>query len=165
MLRNRPNQPLERRALRESMMLLPPRLCGRPSWSAASPWWYVVWRRPRLKRRRMLPGRLDVVGEAGPSSARRLVPDSWDCGEVVGALPLLVALVPAGCVLPVAGVSGGVGPASSSSIGDGRGGGMLVPSVSEPNCRSRDGSSKRMLLAVSAGAAVVVFGCNAIAAL
>jgi len=83
LLRNRPNQPLDLFAFRESATLLPLRLCGRPSWLGSSPLAYAVFNRPRLNRRRILPGRFDSVGDAGPSSARLLEPametlDSWE---------------------------------------------------------------------------------------
>lgn len=146
--RNRPNQPLDRLAFREST--LPPlRLWGRPSW-ALSFVLYAVFNRFRLNRRRILPGRFDKVGDAGPSSARRLVPavkmlDGWELGDTVFDFPLAATFAPCFACTPF-GVSGGVG-AASSCIGDGSGGGMSVPSVREPNLRSRAGSSKRLALA------------------
>ena len=87
------------------------------------------------------------MGDAGPSSARRLVPavkmlDGWELGDTVFDFPLATVFAP--CT-PF-GVSGGVG-AASSCIGDGSGGGMSVPSVREPSLRSRAGSSKRLALA------------------
>lgn len=162
-LRSRPNQPLDRLAFRESAALVPLRLWGRPSW-ALSFVLYAVFKRFRLNRRRMLPGRFDKVGDAGPSSARRLVPavkmlDGWEFGDTVFDFPLAAAFAPSFDCAPF-GVSGGV-EAASSCIGDGSGGGMSVPSVREPNLRSRAGSSKRLALAVAAGAAALLI-CDAI---
>lgn len=84
--RNRRNHPLERLARRSSMMLMSLRLSGRMMLAAAAAWMsplaalasasplaYAVFRRFRLKRRLMLPGR-DSVGDAGISSAERFRP-------------------------------------------------------------------------------------------
>lgn len=134
------NQPLDRLALRESAMLVASRLGGRAlAVLTSSPSAYALLRRPRLNRRRMLPDRDDKVGDAGYSSAGRLTPVvavvTW--GFAASALPLLA-------VCPSFGVSGGVGTLSSG-IGDGRGGGMSVPSVNESKLKLRAGSSKRLL--------------------
>lgn len=159
LLRNRPNQPLDRFAFRESTTLLPLRLWGRPSWLVSSPLAYAVFNRPRLNRRRMLPGRFDSVGDAGPSSARLLEPametlDSWELGDAAFGLPLVVLVPSCGCCATF-GVSGGVG-AASSCIGEGSGGGMSVPSVKEPNLKSSAGSSNRLAGVGPEGAAVVL---------
>ncbi|KAL2260814.1 hypothetical protein VTK26DRAFT_5074 [Humicola hyalothermophila] len=165
LLRSRPNQPLDRFDLRESATLLPPRLGGRfPSWPAPSPA-CPGFRRVRLNRRRMLDGRLDTVGDAGPSSsARLLLPvtepfDKSDSGDAASGLSL-AASAPSGCCpFSVCGVSGGVG-AASSCTGDGRGGGMSVPSVREPKENSSAGSSKRLFLPVFVAMVVIVAVCD-----
>lgn len=109
----------------------------------------------------MLPGRADKVGEAGLSSAGRFTPAVVAMGGTGAAAAAAAAA--AAVVLPFDltasfGVSGGVGTASSR-IGEGRGGGMSVPSVSAPNFRSRAGSSKRLVAVPFAGfaAAAVSF--------
>ena len=153
-----PNQPLDRFAFRESTTMWPLRLCGRSPLLLSSAL-YAEFIRPLLNRRRMLPGRLDSVGEAGPSSRRRLVPagemlDTWEWGDVAFGLPLAAPVPCCFCCLSP-GVSGGVGTASSC-IGDGSGGGMSVPSVKDPNLRSRAGSSKRLGLVAPVGATVAL---------
>jgi hypothetical protein len=80
--------------------------------------------------------------------------DGWESGDTVFDFPLAASFAPCFACAPF-GVSGGVG-AASSCIGDGSGGGMLVPSVREPNLRSRAGSSNRFAEAVPVGAAVSV---------
>lgn len=88
---------------------------------------------------------MERVGEAGPVvSAGRLVP--FLCASGVVCVPFLVV----SAVLVLVEVDLEVLSAGSwavlswsdgsSSIGEGRGGGMLVPSVREPNLRSRAGS-------------------------
>lgn len=159
LLRNLPNQPLVRFAFRESMTLWPPRLWGRSPLS--SPLVYAEFIRPRLNRRRMLPGRLDSVGDAGPSSRRRLVPavemlDTWEWGDAAFGFPLAAPVPPCFCCLSP-GESGGVG-AASSCIGDGRGGGMSVPSVKDPNLRLSAGSSNRLAVGGPVGATAVLVG-------
>ncbi len=159
LLRSLLNQPLDRFALRPSTTLAPPRLCGRIA-SAPSPSAYALLRRFRLNSRRILPGRLDSVGDAGLSSAGRLIPDTdtpeiADFGEAGSVVPF-AARRPffVSCFSPF-GVSGGVGTVLST--GEGGGGGMSVPSVSEPNLKSRTGSSKRLAGTVPVGFAVVEF--------
>ena len=162
LLRNLLNQPLDRLAFLGSAMLEALRLGGRaspPSPAGSSPLVYAVLRRFRLNSRRMLPGRLDKVGDVGLSSARRFVPvddlEPLDSGEV---LPLATVNWPgfAGFFFPFSsfGVSGGVG--TDASTGDGRGGGMSVPSVREANLNSSAGSSKRFADAATAAVGFAV---------
>lgn len=100
----------------------------------------------------MLPCRLDGGGDRGASSAGRLVPAAaivplvffwaWDDPFAAFATPsaglaaFLLAWVSA------VGVLGGVG---TSCTGEGRGAGMSVPSVRDPNLKSRAGSSNLVL--------------------
>lgn len=88
----------------------------------------------RLNKRRMLAGPLVETGEPGAMawSAERFKPFRWTSGVVW--VPLLAA---AGLARPSEGFCSSEG---SSCIGDGSGGGMFVPSVREPNLRSRAGS-------------------------
>lgn len=152
LLRNLLNQPLVRLILRESATLAPPRLGGRVLLLPSSPSTYAAFRSERLKRRRMLPGLVDKVGDAGLSSAGRLTP-----AVVVETLGKTPSSLPLGFLFPSSlGVSGGVGPASSC-IGDGKGAGMFVPSVKEPNLNSNAGSSKRALAALLTGFVDSVF--------
>lgn len=165
----RPNHPLARLDFFESETLLPPRLLGRPfpvlsffSFPLVCPGFSSV----RLNRRRMLPGRLDKVGEAGTSSARRLVPatemlDELDLGDTASGFPSPSAFPFCSCPLLTSGVSGGVG-AGFSSTGEGTGGGISVPSVREPNLKSRAGSSNRLAEVAPPGVEVVVLVCDGI---
>lgn len=145
LLLNLLNHPLDRFAFLGSAMLEALRLGGRPcppSAACSSPFAYALFKRPRLKSRRILPGRLDKVGDVGLSSAGLFEPvvkfDELDFGDVASALSLVVTVS-----LPSSfGVSGGVG--TGASTGDGRGGGISVPSVREPNLNSSAGSSKRL---------------------
>lgn len=152
--RNLRNQPLERRALRSSIILPLLRLSGRiilpgtsvellelaswPSLLSASA--YAVLSRFRLKRRRILPGREDGVGEDGTSSAERLRPPcaavarDGEMEESTLALDFL-SMEDSSC--------------GSSAMGDGRGGGIFVPSVREVNLKLRAGSSKGLPFAVT----------------
>lgn len=91
-LLNRLNHPLVRFAFRLSAMLVAARLGGRPP-SPSSPFAYALFRRFRLNRRRILPGRCDSVGDDGLSSAALLsapvdVLETVDFGEVGSRLPL-----------------------------------------------------------------------------
>lgn len=157
LLLNRLNQPLDRFAFFVSTKLADVRLTGRlasPS-TDSSPSAYAEFKRFLLNRRRMLPWRVEKVGDAGLSSAGRFVPPTvvevaLDCGDVEMWFPFaLFAFL--SCSL--AGVLGNAG--SSSSTGEGSGGGMSVPSVNEEKLKSSTGSSKR-LAGVGAGAAVVL---------
>lgn len=90
-LLNRLNHPLERFAFRLSPMLVAARLGGRPP-SPSSPFAYALFRRFRLKSRRILPGRVESVGDDGLSSAALLsapvdVLDTLDFGDVGSTLP------------------------------------------------------------------------------
>lgn len=113
------------------------RACTPASPAAVSPLAKAESSRLRLNKRRMLPCPVLIeVGDPGrgTSSADRLLPFALvAAGEVwvpLVALEDLAASPAAGC-----GVSG-----CSSSMGDGRGGGISVPSVREPNLRSRAGN-------------------------
>lgn len=93
-----------------------------------------------LRYRRILP-RDECVGDNGGSSvdlsvcpAETVVKDSPS--KATGMALVVVSL--AGTAL-----AGG----GSSSIGEGKGGGMLVPSVKEPNLKLRAGSSNRFVAA------------------
>lgn len=88
----------------------------------------------RLNKRRMLAGPLVETGEPGAIvwSGARFRPFRWTSGVVW--VPLLVA---EGLTRSSAGCDFSDG---SSCMGEGSGGGMFVPSVSEPNLRSRAGS-------------------------
>lgn len=79
----------------------------------------------------MLAGALEDTGEPGaPALEGRFTPFRNASGVL-----LWLAFVVVGDAAAVLVVSDG-----SSSMGEGRGGGMLVPSVKEPNWRSRAGS-------------------------
>lgn len=171
--RSRRNHPLERLDRLPSVMMLKLlRLCGLPSMlllplaspptAAPSPSVYDALRRPRLKSRRMLPGRFEEVGETGEmgESAGRFVPVlAVEPGEVevsLAAVPLACPLV-VGAAVPfrfaAASADGVSDRGGSSSTGDGSGGGMLVPSVRDPNLNSRTGSSNRFEAGWDAGVA------------
>lgn len=111
-----------------------------------------------LSRRLRLP-RDDRVGDEGISSAARFTPPVivvvWtvsDWGEVfvTTAWPFPAPLDSFFSTQTSAavGVLGGVG---TSCTGDGIGGGILVPSVREPNLKSNAGNWKRLVVVVEAG--------------
>lgn len=99
----------------------------------------------------MLPGRDDSVGDAGTSSTVRFRPalTKERLGEVVKSsvlalerAPLVLLLLSA--LAPVDVCAAVLRTGFSSSMGDGRGGGMSVPSVSDANLKLSAGSSKRL---------------------
>lgn len=118
---------------------------------SASPLAYAELSIFLLNSRRMLPCRCECVGEAGMSSAGRFTPplvpvESGDVASGCSPFEEVVGLVFSfsSCLVGV------LGKAGSSWIGEGRGAGMLVPSVSDEKLKSRAGSSK-----VLAGAGAV----------
>lgn len=101
----------------------------------------------------MLPCRLDGGGDRGASSAGRLVPAvaivplvffSWPCDDPFAAFETSFTGLAAFLLSLVSdvGVLGGVG---TSRTGEGRGAGMSVPSVRDPNLKSRAGNSNLVL--------------------
>mgnify|MGYP007135345759 CR=1 FL=1 len=145
-LRSRPNQPLARFDLRVESAILPaPRLCGRSPFAPAAAA-CVGFSRPRLNSRRMEPGRAERVGEVGTVEASLVASDvgvDMDCGEETSGFEDPLALSFAVSPFSSFGVPGSLED-GSSCMGEGSGGGMLVPSVNEPKLRSRAGSSKRL---------------------
>lgn len=138
--RRRRNHPEVRFGWPSVAMLALLRLTGRGNMEAESPVvgpplaYTASFSRLRLNKRRMLAGPLVETGELGAMawSADRFRPLRWTSGVVW--VPLLVA---AGLARPSTGFCSSEG---SSCIGEGNGGGMSVPSVREPNLRSRAGS-------------------------
>jgi len=101
----------------------------------------------------MEPGRAERVGEVGTVDAPLVVSEvgvDVDCGEETSCFEDPLALSFAASPFSSFGVPGSLED-GSSCMGEGRGGGMSVPSVREPKLRSRAGSSKRLT-----GASVLV---------
>ncbi len=163
LLRNRLNQPLDRLDFLDSekLPLLRDSGLSTPLTAPSSPLAYALCSRVRLNSRRMLPGRFDRVGDAGDSSAERFVPAGpvvemvrvrFEAGDDVSSLPFAVDLASAaGAVSSFffsTTAAAGLGAAGAfSCTGEGRGGGMSVPSVRDANLKSRAGSSNRFPVA------------------
>lgn len=101
--------------------------------------------------------------EAGELVAGRLVPVGSELEFGGGGLTFVFPLATATGTLTFSAVVSccldGAATATdfASSLGEGGGGGMSVPSVSEPNLKSKAGSSKRFFEPEIAGMVVVLF--------